>query len=96
VHMPLFNVRFPTNADMALSLMLSITEFDILPSADINSQVFEYEEEEDGIDARFKEFGYESVVIIKNLGSMFIYMVGIASVVVFLLLFKLLSLKYKM
>eukprot|EP00347_Sterkiella_histriomuscorum_P011212 403373316 len=45
VHMPLFSVDFPSNAKALYSLIVSITKFDILPSGQMQSQVFEFEDD---------------------------------------------------
>lgn len=46
VHMPLLKIRFPANSYLLFSLISQIAQFDLLPSKDINSNLFDVEEVE--------------------------------------------------
>eukprot|EP00347_Sterkiella_histriomuscorum_P004791 403359083 len=46
VHMPLFKINFPVNAIFFYSLLLDMSQFDILPSGDLESSIFQFSDSE--------------------------------------------------
>eukprot|EP00347_Sterkiella_histriomuscorum_P009028 403342805 len=47
VHMPLINIDFPANTMLFYSLLFEISNFQLVPSDDINTQIFDFSETED-------------------------------------------------
>ncbi len=45
VNLPLFAITFPPNARVFYSIIISISEFDVLPASDIESAFFDFGEE---------------------------------------------------
>jgi hypothetical protein len=97
VHMPLLNVFFPTNASFFYSLIIEISNFDLIPPSWLNaikSKIFKFSEEEP--EESFTKMGYESKSSIENLGSMFMYLGGFAGLVVLVCLIRFLKNKYEL
>jgi hypothetical protein len=46
VYVALFTVSFPQNASFFLSLIISITMCDVLPSTKIGNKIFDFDQEE--------------------------------------------------
>lgn len=46
-HMPLLSIDFPYNAAFFYSVIISIANFNILPTQDIGSSVFEFNDDND-------------------------------------------------
>ena len=97
VHMPLLNVFFPANASFFYSLIIEISNFDLIPPSWLNaikSKIFKFSEEEP--EESFTKMGYDSKSCIENLGSMFMYLGGFLGLVVLVFLIRFLKNKYEL
>ena len=62
--MPLFSIAFPANAKFLYSMIISITQFDILPSGIFESALFSFGDDDEAVNEDFDEldiFKYFSV-----------------------------------
>ena len=91
VHMPLFTISFPANAQMCYNLIISITKFNIFGSS--KKDAFNSEESESP-NEYFDFLGYKSTMVIQNLGSIFNTLLGILSVIVALWIMKCIGKKF--
>lgn len=71
--MMLANVSVPANATCFYAFFLDIVNFDILPTDGIYAWAFELSEGA-AISVNFDLIGYDTIYMIKNLGSVFIFM----------------------
>lgn len=71
--MMLSNVSVPANATCFYAFFLDIVNFDILPTDGIYAWAFELSQGE-AISINFDLLGYDTIYMIKNLGSVFIFM----------------------
>ena len=92
VKMPLFNINFPSNAQTFYTFITSVSNFDILPTAAIEKNIFHFQE--DQTDSSFDTMGYGSNSMIDNLGSAFLYLIGFVAVAAFVLLIRFLKNRY--
>ncbi len=46
VHMPLFTIAFPTSSKMFFSILISVSQFDVLPSELLDQIFFNFDEAE--------------------------------------------------
>ena len=68
VYLPLFSqLKFPGNASLMNSIMISIATFDLIDTESIDDQMY-YFPEEDPFNLNFQQSGYESNFILKNIG----------------------------
>ena len=77
--MPLMNVKFPQNANEFILFLVTIANFDIIPTDAVFDLIFVWPEE-DPFNQSFESFGLESYYAIANLGTVF------AVVIVYLIL----------
>jgi hypothetical protein len=90
--MPMLNVMFPSNAVLFYSFIIDISNFDIIPTEKIKSWIFSFSQSES--DPQFQSIGYDSDNIVENLGSMFLFLVGVLFLVLFVILIKRLKDRY--
>ena len=76
VHLPLFNITFPGNVAFFYSFLLNIAAFDALPTDELFDWMFAAEEKEP-ISASFGALGYETTYFIRNLGTPFVFFLGL-------------------
>ena len=72
VHLSLNNIAFPGNVAFFYSYLLNIAGFDFLPTDNIFDWLFEFKSSEP-LTARFETIGYETTYFVKNMGTMFIF-----------------------
>ncbi|TNV85548.1 hypothetical protein FGO68_gene9769 [Halteria grandinella] len=89
VRTPLMGMKFPSNAKSFFSSFVLITNFDILPSQDLNTLFFNFNKVE--YQDQFSDLGYDSVNAIDNMGSFLYYMILIISIVMIAHAFRLLG-----
>jgi hypothetical protein len=53
--MPLFSVSFPANASFLYSMVISITQFDILPSGVMSGALFSFGDDDEAVNEDFDE-----------------------------------------
>lgn len=87
VHMVLVNVSIPANAALFYAHFLEIVNFDILPTDGLYEYLFDLKEG-DAISVNFEMLGYETIYMIKNLGSVFIFMMYFPIVAILAFIFK--------
>jgi hypothetical protein len=93
VHMPLLKVAFPENAVLFYSFIIDISNFDIIPTEKILKLLFSFSASES--EEQYKRLGYDSQNIVENLGSMFLFLLGIVLLVCFICLIKHLRARYQ-
>lgn len=69
VHLPLFALSFPSNANFFISFLIEIATFDILPG-DVPNLIFNFPEK-DSFNEAFAATKYDSMYAIANLGTCF-------------------------
>eukprot|EP00347_Sterkiella_histriomuscorum_P019592 403341040 len=87
INMPLMNVDFPMNAIYFYTLLMDMANFDLLPSQEVESNMFEFEETSN-LANFLTPSRYQSSNVVQNLGSMFLYLVGLVAAIVVVLLMK--------
>ena len=80
VHMPLFSINFPANAQYFFSLIIEISNFDFMPSSWVGENFFAFLKS-DPINDNAELMGYSDTSIILNLQSLFVYILLIIAVV---------------
>ena len=90
IKLPLLNVTFPQNAATFYTFISDVASFELLPMDYINSKIFMFSSN-DTQDLNFDLMGYQTNNIIKNLGSMFVYLIGFFALVLIALFLKLLK-----
>ena len=82
VHFPMFDIEFPMFAQAIVSQLITIASFDVLPTDDLFLAMGapEEDEPEEG-DLNYKAYniGYESNILIVNLGTLFITLIVMLS-----------------
>ena len=76
--------------------MIDISSFNLIPDSwmtAIVKRIFYFKEEE--FDESFSKMGYESEKSISNLGSMFVYQIGLLCLVVFVILIRFLKNRFE-
>ena len=73
--MAVINTKFPVNAMIFYSIIQSIASFDVLPSKDI-LYYFEFEENEPVFTENFYQFGYKNRNLVRNQGSIIVFIQG--------------------
>ena len=88
VHIPLFNINLPANAHALVDQMITIATFDIVEPEFVFDGIFEFpEENEEDLNEKFSESGYDSAFMINLLGMGFIVLVITVMIMMFLLIF---------
>ncbi|TNV85964.1 hypothetical protein FGO68_gene16628 [Halteria grandinella] len=88
VRTPLMNLNFPSQIKVFFNSFVMVTNFDILPSQELNELLFKFDHIE--YEERFSEMGYDSQNAVDNIGSFiyyFILILGIVSLSGFMKLF---------
>jgi len=86
-HMALCNVELPRNGQVALFGLLNFSNFDWLPSEQINRWYWNFDDYPRAFLSRFDEVGYHSYNFILNLGTLYLlFVLGILSLLVVLIL----------
>ena len=58
VHMPLINIGIPGNASYFLQILITIANFEILPSEYLLGKIFNFDGEVEPYNSRFETMGY--------------------------------------
>lgn len=74
VRTPLMNLNFPLSTKLFFNNFVMVTNFDILPSQELNAYFFNFHES-DEFNERFSEMGYDSLNCIDNIGSYLYYLI---------------------
>jgi hypothetical protein len=85
VYVSLFNVDFPRNAQFFFTLLIGITNCDVLPHTQM-SQFFFRIQPTQPFSNQFDAAGYNSKNIIDNLGSFFYYTVTLLAVMLIMVI----------
>ena len=84
------SLYFPGNANAFFRNFVLVTNFDILPSSELNAMFFSFDEQQD-YNERFTALCYDSVHTIENMGSFLYYIMIIAGLLLIALVSFLLS-----
>jgi len=72
VHMPLFHLSFPANTNFFISFILTVANFEIIPS-DVVMMAFDFPDAEP-FNEGFDSIGYGSMYPVENLGTSWLLM----------------------
>lgn len=87
VHIPLFQLSLPANAQTLVDQLITIATFDLVEPEVVFGWMLEFpEEDENALDPSFTESGYESAYMINLLGMGFIVFIAILLVILCILL----------
>jgi hypothetical protein len=67
---PLFSLSFPANVQLCFSILIDISNFNVLPSS---AGIFKFTGTDEGYNGNFEALGYESTNAIVNLQSTFYF-----------------------
>ena len=81
-NLPLLNIKFPQNAAIFFSFINEVSSFNLIPIDKIQEQVFNFSDEESEMPNNFVDMGIESRKIMKNMGTMLVYLIGFIIAVV--------------
>ena len=87
VHVPLFSISFPQNAQSYFAKIIFVVNFDILPSKIILNKAFDFEKQEP-INSNYEIMGYEAINYMLNMGSLFLIFGVILTLSIFMLFLK--------
>mmetsp|Transcript_23308 Transcript_23308/g.22916 ORF Transcript_23308/g.22916 Transcript_23308/m.22916 type:complete len:400 (+) Transcript_23308:2791-3990(+) len=73
VNIPLFSIQIPGNAVLMYSILINFVQLDIIPTEGLYGSVFAFDDSEP-LNSNFYDMGYESLNIITNLGSNFLFL----------------------
>lgn len=90
IRVPLFTIEMPYNAQMFFKTLVSIASFDLLPVDFLNEFFFHFTET-DPVSESFDEMGYETKSTIKNIGSLFYYLMFYIFLLLILFFIKILQ-----
>ncbi|TNV84750.1 hypothetical protein FGO68_gene5840 [Halteria grandinella] len=97
VHLPLLNLIFPDMTKFVFSLIVEISQFDILPMSFLQTNVLTFDDDSTNLDEKnFNDLGYESTVAIQNMGSLFYYILFIGLTIVIIISIRILKGRYIM
>ena len=68
VHLPLFELAFPANANLTILFIIKVANFDLVPP-EIFLTVFTFPEDEEPFNDAFDSTGYSSMYPVENLGT---------------------------
>ncbi|TNV85800.1 hypothetical protein FGO68_gene17649 [Halteria grandinella] len=80
VRTPLMGMKFPSHTKAFFSSFIMLTNFDILPSTNLNELVFGYDSAE--YEENFSDLGYDSLNTVDNIGSFLYYLILILSIII--------------
>ena len=89
-HLPLFKVKSPGNVNTFNELFLEISNFDIVDTSTVNTKLI-YWPEMDPISLNFQNAGFDSPLVIPQLGTLFYLFVGMICLTFLWLLLLLLA-----
>jgi len=75
VHLPVFDTQFPANANTLLAYLIEVANFELIPPS-LLEDVFGTFEETWPLNENFEAIGYETRLVIQNLGSVFLAFIG--------------------
>lgn len=68
---PLFSLNFPANVQLCFSILIDISNFNVLPSS---AGMFKFSGDDEGYNGNFEALGYGSMNAIENLQSTFYFL----------------------
>jgi hypothetical protein len=87
--MPMLSVVFPSNAEYFISFLVDIVNFNIIPTDKVIDKIMKLKASSDGeVDKKFGKFGFKSTNVLKNLGFVFIALLGFVFVILIVLAVK--------
>ncbi|TNV85876.1 hypothetical protein FGO68_gene7100 [Halteria grandinella] len=92
VRTPLMGMKFPSHTKAFFSSFVMLTNFDILPSSDLNELVFGFESDE--YEDNYTDLGYDSLNTVDNIGSFLYYLILILSVIILAKITQLIGIEF--
>ncbi|TNV85626.1 hypothetical protein FGO68_gene8554 [Halteria grandinella] len=92
VRTPLMGMKFPSHTKAFFSSFVMLTNFDILPSQELNEVVFGFESVE--YEDNFTDLGYDSLNTVDNIGSFLYYLILIFSMIFLAQVVKIISTEF--
>ena len=86
VNLPLFDMVFPSFSQEAVTSLITITTFEVMPTDEIFATIDAPEEEQEN--PNFASVGYEAISMILNLGTMFLSLLVMMLIPILLLVTK--------
>ena len=87
-HLPLADIHFSANVHQAFQFLISFVSFDFFPPYEYINVTFR---EVESWSPRFEWLGYDSIIFLEGLGSIFIFAVIVFILLLITLLFKLIN-----
>ena len=90
VHLPLFNLLFPANANMFIEFVIDLATFDLVPP-ELILMIFSFPEDTEPFSMGFDTTGYSSLYPVENLGTCWMLVQIYCLLVIFWLTLKLVT-----
>jgi len=96
--MNMLSIMVPANVQFFFSFIVNIVNFKIIPTKDIINKALGIKDKlkKSDVSPEFQQTGYESSNLMQNLGILLIALVGLAIIIGFVFLLKLLARKFEL
>ena len=98
IHMNMLTVLMPANVQFFFSFIVDIVNFKVFDVKPLINKMFGFKDDakkKDEMPTEYKQSGYESSNLMKNLGVLFIGLIGLVAVIGIVLLLRFLAKKYQ-